>query len=120
VNLTGKAPRAPLSGPPVRAARERIRERVYPTPAVGRGPPAGGTDDVTFASTPLPLPQRECDRVADHLNHRMEAHVGDRSPKSKERDQKQKNAVKAESAAQAKSKQDTQNRATQIPGKTKK
>ena len=46
--------------------------------------------------------------------------MGDRSPKSKERDQKQKNAVKAESAAQAKSKQDTQNRATQIPGKTKK
>jgi len=26
VNLTGKAPSAPLSGPPVRAARERIRE----------------------------------------------------------------------------------------------
>jgi len=50
----------------------------------------------------------------------MEAAVGDKSPKSKERDQKQKNAAKAESAAQARSKQDGQNRATQISGKAKK
>ena len=50
----------------------------------------------------------------------MEAPVGDKSPKSKERDQKQKNTAKAESAAQARSKQDSQNRATQIPGKAKK
>jgi hypothetical protein len=49
----------------------------------------------------------------------MEASMGDKSPKSKERDQKQKNAARAESAAQARSKQDSQNRATQIPGKTK-
>ena len=46
--------------------------------------------------------------------------MGDRSPKSKERDQKQKNAAKAESVAQARSKQDSQNRAAQIPGKAKK
>src|SRR6266403_482395 len=38
----GRASRAPLSGPPVRAARERVRERSYPTPAVRRGPSAGG------------------------------------------------------------------------------
>ena len=50
----------------------------------------------------------------------MEAPVGDKSPKSKERDQKQKNAAKAESTAQARSKQDSQNRATQVPGKAKK
>jgi hypothetical protein len=49
----------------------------------------------------------------------MEGAVGDKSPKSKERDQKQKHAAKAESAAQARSKQDTQSRATQIPGKAK-
>ena len=58
--------------------------------------------------------------MADHLNPRMEAAVGDKSPKSKERDRKQKNAAKAESAADARSKQDSQNRATQIPGKAKK
>ena len=50
----------------------------------------------------------------------MEGPVGDKSPKSKERDQKQKTAAKAESAAQARWKQDSQNRATQIPGKAKK
>ena len=50
----------------------------------------------------------------------MEAPVGDKSPKSKERDQKQKNAAKTESAAQARSKHDSQNRATQIPRKAKK
>jgi len=57
---------------------------------------------------------------ADGLNHRMEAPVGDKSPKSKERDQKQENAAKAENAAQARSKQDGQSRAAQIPGKPKK
>jgi hypothetical protein len=49
----------------------------------------------------------------------MEGPVGDKSPKAKERDQKKKNAAKAEGAAQARSKQDSQNRATQIPGKAK-
>ena len=49
----------------------------------------------------------------------MEGSVGDKSPKSKERDQKQKSAVKAENAAHARSKQDSQSRATQIPGKAK-
>src|SRR5207245_5287352 len=42
VNLTGKAPSAPLSGPPVRAARERIREHTHLTPAVRRWPSADG------------------------------------------------------------------------------
>ena len=50
----------------------------------------------------------------------MEGLVGDKSPKAKVRDQKQKNAAKAESAAQARSKQDSQNRVTQVPGKAKK
>ena len=71
-------------------------------------------------TAPLSLRGNECDRVADDLNHRMEARVGDKSPKAKERDQKQKNAAKVESAAQARSKQDSQNRAAQIPGKAKK
>ena len=37
--------------------------------------------------------------------------MGDRSPKSKQRDQKQKNTAKASDAAAAKSKQDGQSRA---------
>jgi hypothetical protein len=40
-----------------------------------------------------------------------EANMGDRSPKSKQRDQKQKNVAKASDAAAAKSKQDGQSRA---------
>jgi hypothetical protein len=78
------------------------------------------TDHVICASTSLALQWRNCDRVADGLNDRMEALVGDKSPKSKERDQKQKDAAKAASAAQTRSKQDSQSRATQIPGKAKK
>ena len=40
-----------------------------------------------------------------------EANMGDRSPKSKQRDQKQKDVAKASDAAAAKSKQDAQSRA---------
>ena len=40
-----------------------------------------------------------------------EANMGDRSPKSKQRDQKQKDVAKAGDAAAAKSKQDAQSRA---------
>lgn len=40
-----------------------------------------------------------------------EANMGDRSPKSKQRDQKQKDVAKANDAATAKSKQDAQSRA---------
>lgn len=40
-----------------------------------------------------------------------EANMGDRSPKSKQRDQKQKDIAKASDAAAAKSKQDAQSRA---------
>jgi len=46
--------------------------------------------------------------------------MGDRSPKSKQRDQKQKTHAKAEGAAHAKSKQDSQNRAPQTPAKGRK
>jgi hypothetical protein len=42
--------------------------------------------------------------------------MGDRSPKSKQRDQKQKDFAKATGAAEAKSKQDKQSRAP-LPGK---
>ena len=41
--------------------------------------------------------------------------MGDKSPKSKQRDQKQKTLAKAEGAAGAKSKQDSHNRALQTP-----
>jgi hypothetical protein len=44
----------------------------------------------------------------------MEATVGDKSPKAKERGQKQKSAAGAKGAASAKSKQDSQNRAPKI------
>jgi hypothetical protein len=43
--------------------------------------------------------------------------MGDKSPKSKRRGQQQKNAAKAEEAAAAKSKQYSQSRALQTPGK---
>ena len=45
--------------------------------------------------------------------------MGDRSPKSKQRSQKQKDFAKAEGAAQAKSKQDKQSRVLQILAKGK-
>jgi hypothetical protein len=43
--------------------------------------------------------------------------MGDKSPKSKERDQKQKNLAKAEGTAAAKSKQDSQSRFPQTAAK---
>jgi hypothetical protein len=42
--------------------------------------------------------------------------MGDRSPKSKERDQKQKNVARAAGANAAKAKQDAQSRAPVMPG----
>jgi len=45
--------------------------------------------------------------------------MGDRSPKSKQRDQKQKDLAKAEGTAAAKFKQDSQSRAPQTPSKGK-
>lgn len=39
--------------------------------------------------------------------------MGDKSPKSKQRDQRQKNAAKTQGAAAAKSKQDSQSRGPQ-------
>ena len=50
----------------------------------------------------------------------MEAAMGDKSLKSKQRDQKQKNAAKAGSAAAAQSKQDSYNRPLQPVAKGKK
>jgi hypothetical protein len=47
-------------------------------------------------------------KLARHQRRRTEATVGDKSPKSKQREQKQKSAVKQESAASAKTKQDRQ------------
>jgi hypothetical protein len=44
-----------------------------------------------------------------------EAMMGDRSPKSKQRDQKQRDAAKASDTAAAKSKQDAQSRASLQP-----
>ncbi len=46
--------------------------------------------------------------------------MGDRSPKSKQRGQKQKDLAKAEGAAEAKSKQANQSRASQTTAKGKK
>jgi hypothetical protein len=46
--------------------------------------------------------------------------MGDKSPKSKQRGQKQKNLAKAESAAGAKSKQDSQSHIPQIGAKATK
>jgi hypothetical protein len=45
--------------------------------------------------------------------------MGDKSPKSKQRSHQQKNAAKAEGAAAAKFKQDSQSHAPKIPGKNK-
>jgi hypothetical protein len=46
--------------------------------------------------------------------------MGDKSPKSKQRGQQQKDLAKAEGAAGAKSKQDSQNRSPQTSAKGKK
>jgi hypothetical protein len=46
--------------------------------------------------------------------------MGDKSPKSKQRDQKQKDAARAEDAAHAKSKQASYNQAPPVPGKGRK
>ena len=46
--------------------------------------------------------------------------MGDKSPKSKQRGQKQKDTAKAEGAAQAKSKQARYSQTVPIPGKSKK
>ena len=45
--------------------------------------------------------------------------MGDKSPKAKQRGQKQKDAARAEGAAQAKSKQDSYRQTPSIPGKGK-
>jgi len=45
--------------------------------------------------------------------------MGDKSPKSKQRSDQQKNAAKAQSASTAKFKQDSQSRAPKSPGKGK-
>jgi hypothetical protein len=46
--------------------------------------------------------------------------MGDKSPKSKQRGQKQKDVAKAAGATDAKAKQDSQNRAPQTPANRQK
>jgi hypothetical protein len=46
--------------------------------------------------------------------------MGDKSPKSKQRSQQQKNAAKVQGAAEAKSKQDSHSHAPLIPTRSKK
>ena len=46
--------------------------------------------------------------------------MGDKSPKAKQRDQKQKDAARTEGAVRAKSKQDSYRQTPSIPGKGKK
>ena len=46
--------------------------------------------------------------------------MGDKSPKSKERDRKQKTAAKTDSAAQVKSKQDSYSQTKQTPAQGRK
>jgi hypothetical protein len=46
--------------------------------------------------------------------------MGDKSPKSKERDQKQKTAAKADNAAQARAKQDSHSPFKPTPAKVRK
>jgi hypothetical protein len=57
---------------------------------------------------------------SDGLRHRMEALMGDKSPKSKQRDQKQKHLARAAGAAEAKAKQDSHSHAPLIPAKGRK
>jgi hypothetical protein len=55
----------------------------------------------------------------DSVNHRNGGLMGDKSPKSKERGQKQRQTAKANAAAAAQSKQDKQRRVPQGPAKPK-
>ena len=82
-------------------------------------------DDLPVPAAPAPEPSP--DAASDTINIvpkgapaivqsmagaiETEANMGDRSPKSKQRDQKQKDVAKAGDAAAAKSKQDAQSRA---------
>jgi hypothetical protein len=66
------------------------------------------------------LPFRHAKAILPRIGgcRRMEATMGDKSPKSKQRDQKQKVAAKQANATNAKDKQDKQ--AQQFAGKGKK
>ena len=55
-----------------------------------------------------------CDARADGIAHRTEATLGDKSPKSKERDKKQKAAATSRGDAAAKSRQDANSRAPKV------
>ena len=81
----------------------------FPADLGGRGSAAGGTT-------------AEAQRLRSLAGwfHQEEAIMGDRSPKAKQRDQKQKDAAKAEGAASAKAKQNNQSRAPLMMGKGKK
>ena len=57
------------------------------------------------------------DQATAIVASKREDPMGDRSPKSKNRDNKQKEVARSENAAAAKSKQDKQSRAPLIPAK---
>ena len=62
------------------------------------------------------LPYRATTATVDQVAVPLkEALMGDKSPKSKQRDQKQKDVAKAVGAAEAKAKQDSHNRAPKSP-----
>jgi hypothetical protein len=66
----------------------------------------------------LAVRSRGCDaRGSWHLPFQLEATMGDKSPKSKQRDQKQKDAVKQQSVASAKTKQSAQAQPVVAKGK---
>lgn len=71
-------------------------------------------------TTRLPIKAATVMLIFIILVHRMEAAMGDKSLKSKQRDQKQKDAAKAGSTTAAKSKQDGYTRLQQTATKGKK
>jgi hypothetical protein len=74
---------------------------VFGSPYAPRWPNAGPAR----VPPPLALSYGACERRSDGRRHRTEATMGDKSPKSKERGQKQKNTAKAEDTAAMKAKQ---------------
>src|SRR5262245_21419246 len=72
-----------------------------------------------IARTSTLLDPSAASRKRFHGAGRTEETMGDKSPKAKQRDQKQKDAAKAAGTAQARSKQDSYRQTPPIPGKGK-
>jgi len=83
-------------------------------------PPDGASAGPARVPSPLALSYGGCERGSDGRRHRTEATMGDKSPKSKERGQKQKNTARADDAAAAKAKQENQSHTQQPPAKGRK